>query len=73
MHGSKISIWFFNGVLLFIYGALILGYGLVELSTGVNPGVQLYELHAPVWWGAFLLIVGAFYLVKFNPKKKKAE
>ena len=28
MHGSKIPIWFFIGVLLTIYGALIVGYGL---------------------------------------------
>ena len=70
MHNSAISIWFFNGVLLTIYGALVLGYGLVELSTGVNPGVQLFELHAPVWWGAFLLLVGILYLLKFTPRKK---
>ena len=31
MHSSGISIWFFIGVLLTAYGALILGYGLYEL------------------------------------------
>jgi hypothetical protein len=31
MHSSGISIWFFIGVLLTIYGAMILGYGLYEL------------------------------------------
>ena len=70
MHGSGISIWFFNGVLLFVYGVLILSYGLVELASGANPGVQLFELHAPVWWGALLFVVGLFYLIKFKPSKK---
>jgi len=68
MHGSGIPIWFFIGVLMFIYGLLIFCYGLYELATGFNPGVQLYELHTPVWWGGLLLLVGLFYLVRFRPK-----
>ena len=28
MHSARISIWFFIGVLLTVYGAMILGYGL---------------------------------------------
>jgi hypothetical protein len=30
MHSSSISIWFFIGVLLTIYGGLIFGYGVYE-------------------------------------------
>ena len=30
MHSSGISIWFFIGVLLSIYGVLICGYGIYE-------------------------------------------
>ena len=30
MHGSGIPIWFFIGVLLVIYGAMIFGYGVFE-------------------------------------------
>ena len=68
MHGSGIPIWFFIGVMLTVYGALVLGYGIVELVTGVFPtGVQLVELHTPVWWGALLLVIGIFYLIKFRP------
>lgn len=70
MHGSGIPIWFFIGVLLFIYGVLILGYGLYEFGTGIYPaGVQLTELHTPIWWGALLTLVGVIYLVKFRPKR----
>ena len=70
MHGSGIPIWFFIGVLLVIYGGMIFGYGLYELSTGIYPvGVQLTELHTPIWWGGILLLVGLIYVVKFRPKR----
>jgi hypothetical protein len=70
MHSSSISIWFFIGVLLSIYGGLILGYGLYEWATSSYPaGVQLTNLHTPVWWGAVLFLVGLFYLVKFRPSR----
>ena len=70
MHGSGIPIWFFIGVLLFVYGAMITGYGLYEAATGIYPpGVQLTSLHTPIWWGGLLGLVGLFYLVKFRPGK----
>ena len=70
MHGARITIWFFIGVLLLLYGAMILGYGLYEWSTGVYPqGVQLTVLHTPVWWGGLLAALGVFYVVKFRPGK----
>ena len=37
MHSGHISIWFFIGVLLTVYGAMIFGYGLYELATGQLP------------------------------------
>jgi hypothetical protein len=65
---GKISIWFFIGVLLAFYGALIFGYGIYELVTGVLPAnVVLARLHAPVWWGAMMLALGLFYSVRFAP------
>jgi hypothetical protein len=68
MHSSGISIWFFIGVLLTVYGGLIFVYGVFEWASGVYPmGVQLTELHTPVWWGAFLFLVGVFYSVRFRP------
>lgn len=68
MHGSKIPIWFFIGVLLLIYGVMIFGYGIYELISGNYPPlVELTNLHTPVWWGALLTILGAFYVVKFRP------
>lgn len=70
MHGSGISIWFFIGILLIVYGAMILGSGVFEWATGSYPaGVQLTNLHAPVWWGALLLVLGIVYAVKFPPRR----
>ena len=67
MHSSPISIWFFIGLLLTIYGALIFGYGIFDLMTGNLPHVVLANLHAPVWWGGLMTALGLFYLIRFRP------
>ena len=68
MHGSGIPIWFFIGVLLLIYGGMILGYGIYEWANAAYPaGVQLTSLHTPVWWGAVLFTAGVIYVAKFRP------
>ena len=70
MHGSGIQIWFFIGVLLSIYGVLILGYGIYEWQTGSYPPlVELTNLHTPIWWGGLLTILGALYVVRFRPAR----
>jgi hypothetical protein len=70
---SKISIWFFIGVLLAFYGGLIFGHGIYELVTGVLPNVVLARLHAPVWWGAMMLALGLFYSIRFAPGRDLAN
>jgi hypothetical protein len=67
MESGHISIWFFIGVLLTAYGALIFGYGLWELATHHLANVVLNTLHAPVWWGGLMLIFGLFYCLRFRP------
>ena len=62
-----IPVWFFVGVLLLIYGLLILVSGLVEWSQPSD--VVLANLHAPVWWGALLVVLGAVYCAMFRPGK----
>jgi len=45
MRGSGIQIWFFIGLLLVIYGAMILGYGVYEWRAASYPaGVELTSL-----------------------------
>jgi hypothetical protein len=61
-----IPVWFFVGVMLLVYGILILGSGLAEWSN--PPNTVLAELHAPVWWGALLTVIGAGYVLAFRPK-----
>ena len=71
MHGPGfISIWFFIGVLLSLYGVIITATGLYELvSPPANPPV-LANLHASIWWGAVLLIIGLTYFIRFFPRKQ---
>ena len=72
MHGARITIWFFIGLQLTIYGALIFSYGCYEAATGNYPvGVELTWMHTPIWWGAVLLLLGLVYVVKFLPGKAK--
>jgi hypothetical protein len=61
-----IPVWFFVGLLLAIYGVLIVSSGLIEWS---NPGaVVLAGLHAPVWWGALLALIGIAYCIVYRPR-----
>jgi hypothetical protein len=62
-----IPVWFFVGVMLLAYGILILGSGIAEWAD--PPRTVLAELHAPVWWGALLTVIGAVYVLAFRPKK----
>ncbi len=64
-----IPVWFFVGILLLAYGVLIFASGLVEFSH--PPGTVLANLHAPVWWGAVLIVVGLFYTLRFRPRGDK--
>jgi hypothetical protein len=65
-----VSIWFFIGISLAVNGALILAAGLYELvNPPANPTVVLFNLHANVWWGALLLVIGALYCFRFAPGK----
>jgi hypothetical protein len=64
-----ISIWFFIGTLLLIYGFLILGAGIYEWLANEPPKVVHADLHAAIWWGAILLVLGAIYSFRFRPRK----
>lgn len=67
MQKHFISIWFFIGLLLTVYGVLVLGAGIYELSHPPEHPVQMSEYHASIWWGALLLVMGLFYSIKFRP------
>ncbi len=65
----EISIWFFIGISLVVNGLLVLGAGVYELFVPPENPVVLFRLHASVWWGAILFILGAFYTFKFSPSR----
>lgn len=63
-----IPVWFFVGITLLFYGILIFATGLMEWSN--PPGdVVLASKHAPVWWGALLIVLGGVYSIMFRPGK----
>ena len=63
-----VSIWFFIGIALLVDGVLIFSAGMYELWYPPAHRVVLFSLHAPIWWGALLAVIGAIYCLKFNPK-----
>lgn len=65
-HEKLLPVWFFVGLLLGVYGILIFASGLAEWSH--PPNTVLAGLHAPVWWGALLVVIGGIYTVAFRPR-----
>jgi hypothetical protein len=67
--GRSASIWFFIGISLLINGVLILGAGLYEYAHPPVPEAQvvLFRLHASVWWGGLLTLLGGFYSWHYAP------
>jgi hypothetical protein len=68
---GMISIWFFIGVLLLVYGVLILGAGIYDLWNPAAHPVVRSDLHAGIWWGALLVAMGAVYSLRFRPGRGK--
>ncbi len=65
----EIPIWFFIGALLTVYGVLISGTGVYHLFSPPQKQLVLANLHADLWWGALLLLIGLIYTIKFWPFK----
>lgn len=70
-HGQEhhmIPVWFFVGVLLFIYGILILIQGISEWSH--PPNTELSNLHPTFWWSFVLIALGAYFCKRHFPGKE---
>ena len=71
---KQIPIWFFIGILLAVYGVLILASGIYYgWISPLQKKLVLSEYHADVWWGVLLMAIGGFYLITFRPGKAGAE
>jgi hypothetical protein len=71
--GGSVSIWFFIGLSMLVNGALILGTGIYEVISPPMERVVLYNLHANIWWGLLLLVLGIIYCLHFSPARERAR
>jgi hypothetical protein len=69
--GKSVSIWFFIGISLLVNGLLILGAGLYETMHPPEFPVVLFSLHAGVWWGGLLTLIGAIYCWHYSPSRAR--
>jgi len=68
----QVPIWFFVGGTLLIYGIIIFLTGVYNwLFPPEQPTVALSHLHADVWWGGVLTVLGAIYCLKFHPWREE--
>jgi hypothetical protein len=61
-----LPVGFFVGVILLIYGVIILATGNYEMSH--PPATVLANLHPAIWWGVLLTAVGGIYVYTYYPK-----
>jgi hypothetical protein len=70
-HKQMLPVWFFIGILLFIYGIIILATALSGVSSH-SPTV-LAEYHPGLWGGIILIMIGGVYSFLFRPKRHGKE
>ncbi len=72
IENKGISIWFFIGCQLLIYGIIITAANISEAAFHTfGKHVVLGDLHFGIWWGALLVVLGIVYVLQFRPGKKK--
>ena len=66
---TELPVWFYIGVLLLVYGVILLGAGLFQLFH--PPHTVLANYHATLWGGVVLLLIGGGYTVAFWPRRAR--
>ena len=66
-----LPVWFFIGVLLSVYGCIILATALADFSEPTT--VVLAKYHPGLFGGGLLLLVGGFYTVWFWPRRQSRK
>jgi FtsH-binding integral membrane protein len=62
-----LPVWFFIGMLLTMYGVIILITSIVDWSQPSQTILAQY--HPALWGGILLLLIGSFYVLKFRPRR----
>jgi hypothetical protein len=64
-----LPVWFFIGLILLVYGIIILTVGICEFS---HPApVVLAGDHLNLWGGGLLIALGGFYTLRFRPRRRR--
>lgn len=64
---KPLPIWLFIGSLLLVYGVIILAAGIEQLAH--PPATVLARLHATLWGGIVLTLLGGLYVWIYRPKR----
>jgi drug/metabolite transporter (DMT)-like permease len=67
---GSFSIWQFIGLLVGVYGVLILVAGIHDAISPPAVPLALANLHAAIWWGALLILFGAACLFFSRSRRK---
>jgi hypothetical protein len=70
-HG--ISIWYFIGLQMLIYGVLILGASIYGAVHGEPAELHMTQYHPGIWWGGLMAAIGVFYVIRFRPSVHAGE
>jgi hypothetical protein len=66
-----LPVWFFIGVLLAIYGVIILVMAVLDFSQ--TSQAVLAEYHPGLYGGVLLILLGGFYTFWFWPGRRKKD
>jgi hypothetical protein len=70
IESAELSIWFFCGILMLAYGVVLVFTGISEFHNPPQNEIMLpwlQPLHPTLWWGAVMVLFGAFYSIRFRP------
>ena len=65
-HQKMLPVWFFIGLLLLVYGLIILYVAIRDYHN--LPSVVLARYHANLWVGILLIVLGGGYTIRFWPR-----
>lgn len=70
VESAELSIWFFCGILVLVYGLVLVFTGISEFHHPPPNEILLpwlQPLHPTLWWGLMMTVAGGFYSIRFRP------